>query len=91
MGVGNPKRDLDRLIERRYDLRDGEAMRDPAYAEGAGRYDSRRREKHREAWRSFHLRQAERIERAAAGLVEEHRRRAEELLGAWDRGEGVAS
>ena len=78
--MGVAEREMDRLIERRHDPRDGAEMLDPGYAGSARRYDARRREENREAWRSFHLLQAARIERTAASLAEGHRRKAEELL-----------
>ena len=84
------EREMDMLMERRHDPGDGAEMQDPGYIESVRRFNSRRREEQREAWRGWHLEQAERIERAAAGLVEEHRKIAEELLGstATNPGEG---
>jgi hypothetical protein len=43
------------------------------------RYNGARRQKNREAWRTFHLTQAEAIERTAASIAAEHRARAEAL------------
>ena len=72
--------ELDRLIERR--SRNGEVAPDelePGYLESVRRYNEERRRENIAAWHSFHLDQAERIERAAAALVASHRARAEAL------------
>lgn len=74
------EKELGRLIERRHDPRDGAEMEDPAYVASAERYHERLRRENREAWRAFYLEQAARIEKTAAELANEHRRRAGELL-----------
>ncbi|MDP9477425.1 MAG: hypothetical protein M3R38_17370, partial [Actinomycetota bacterium] len=74
--------ELDRLISRRaaQDRRPDPDEQEEIWKASVRRYHDARRSEHREAWRGWHLEQAARIERAAAALVEGHRRRAEELL-----------
>lgn len=88
MDTASAERELGRLIERRHDPRDGEAMRDPGYAASEARYHERLREENRAAWSGWHLEQAERLERTAAELASAHRRRAGELLGGEPPGGG---
>jgi hypothetical protein len=52
------------------------------------RYNEKRQQKNKEAWHTFHLSQAERIERTAAELAADHRARAEAL--AEEPEEGIA-
>ena len=62
------ERELDRLITKRHDPRDGDALLEPSYAESVRRYNSRREEENRSEWRNFHLK----LSRLHAGLSEEH-------------------
>ncbi|MDP9474546.1 MAG: hypothetical protein M3R38_02405 [Actinomycetota bacterium] len=73
--------ELDRLISRRalVDRRPDPEEIDAGYQESVRRWRESRRREARAAWHAYHLEQALRIERAAAALVEGHRRRAEEL------------
>ena len=50
------------------------------WAASERRYHDRRRQELRESWREYHEAQAQRFERLAAALVEEHRAKAEALL-----------
>lgn len=70
-------RELDRLITKRHDLRDGEAMLEPSYAASVRRYNARREEEHRSEWGNFH----EKMSRLHACLSEEHAQKAELLKG----------
>ncbi len=82
--------EIDRLISRRAseDRRPDPTELEPLYIESVRRYHDSRRREARVEWAAFHTAQAERIERAAAALVEGHRRRAEELLAGTSPGEG---
>ncbi len=82
--------EIDRLISRRAseDRRPDPTELEPSYVASVRRYNATRREERREAWRGWHLEQAARLERAAAALASEHRRRAEELLVDASPGEG---
>ncbi len=80
--------EIDRLISRRAseDRRPDPTELEPLYIESVRRYHASRRREARAAWHAYHLEQALRIERAAAALVEGHRRRAEQLLGGATEG-----
>lgn len=75
-------RELDRLITKRYDPHDGDALLEPTFAESIRRYNTRREEDNRSEWNSFH----EKMAWLHAWLSEEHRAKAEQLCEA-DRGE----
>ena len=51
------------------------------YAESVRRYYERWRERSRQLWHSYHLDQAERLERTAAELAASHRAKADALAG----------
>lgn len=70
---------LDAFIEKR--ARESEEVNriEAAWKESERRHRERRREENREAWRSFYLGQAERLERTAAELAANHRAKAAEL------------
>ena len=72
-------RELDRLITKRYDSCDGDALLEPSYAESVRRYNARQ-EEHRSEWGNFHAKMsqlhrwlADEHERQAARLVEDQR------------------
>jgi hypothetical protein len=75
--------ELDRLITKRHDPHDGDALLEPTYAESVRRYNARREEEHRSEWGNFH----EKMAQLHAWLSEEHAAKAQLLNGA-DRGEG---
>ena len=70
-------RELERLIVKRHDPRDGEAFLEPSYAENVSRYNARREQEHRSDWSNFHLK----MSRLHAWLSEEHAHKAELLKG----------
>ncbi len=72
---------LDALIDKRAKQGDSEREREAMYAESVRRYYERRRECNRQLWRSYHLDQAERLERTAAELAASHRAKADVLAG----------
>ena len=77
--------ELDRFVERRArEARDQERV-ETEWAKSERQHRERRRERNRELWCSWHLGQAERLERTAAELAASHRARAEALTG---EGEG---
>ena len=65
-------RELDRLITRRHDPRDGDALLEPTYAESVRRFNARREEENRSEWGNFH----EKMSRLHAWLSEEHAQKA---------------
>ncbi len=65
-------RELDRLITKRYDPHDGDALLEPSYAESVRRYNARREEENRSEWGNFHLK----MSRLHAWLSQEHAQRA---------------
>ncbi len=69
--------ELDRLITKRHDPRDGDALLEPSYAESVRCYNARREEEHRSEWGNFHLK----MSRLHAWLSEEHAHKAELLKG----------
>jgi hypothetical protein len=77
-------RELERLITKRHDPRDGEALLEPTYADTVRRYNARREEEHRSEWGNFH----ERMSKLHAWLSEEHAAKAAKLY-EEDRGEGA--
>jgi hypothetical protein len=77
--VDRADRELERLLERRYDPRDGEALLEPTYAESVRRYNAKLQAANREMWTQFHREQAERHHATLERLIQDHERRAEEL------------
>jgi hypothetical protein len=71
---------LDQFIERRAREALDASRTEELWAEGVRRHHARQREENAEAWRSYHLRQALRLEATAAELARGHRARAEALL-----------
>ncbi len=67
---------LDQFIERRAREARDASLVEVAWAESVRLYNGRRRETNREAWRAYHLEQAERLEATAAELARNHRARA---------------
>jgi hypothetical protein len=65
-------RELERLLERRHDHRDGDALLEPSYAESVRRYNARREEENRSEWGNFH----EKMAQLHAWLSEEHAQKA---------------
>ena len=73
---------LGALIDKRAKQQgDAERKREAMYDESVRRYYERRRECNRQLWRSYHLDQAERLERTAAELAASHRAKADALAG----------
>ena len=72
--------ELSRLIEKRHDPRDGEALLEPSYAESVRRYNAHREAENRRAWADYHRQQAERIRSLLSGLIASHEERALKLL-----------
>jgi hypothetical protein len=70
-------RELDRLITKRHDPRDGDALLEATYAESARRYNAQREEESRAEWGNFHKKMAQ----LHAWLSEEHAQKAELLKG----------
>jgi len=75
--------ELDRLITKRYDPRDGEALLEPTCADTVMRHDARRQEENRSERGSFH----EKMAQLHAWLNQEHAAKAAKLY-EEDRGEG---
>ncbi len=69
--------ELEKLITKRYDPRDGDVLLEPTYAESVRRYNARRAEEHRSEWGNFHLK----MSRLHAWLSEEHAQKAQLLKG----------
>jgi hypothetical protein len=65
-------RELERLIVKRHDPRDGDALLEPTYAASVRRYQRRREEENRSEWGNFHLK----MSRLHAWLFEEHAQKA---------------
>jgi hypothetical protein len=72
--------ELNYLTERRVRQRNEANSVAEAWAASERAFYERIQEEHRLEWHSFHLDQAERIERTAAELAESHRAKAQELL-----------
>lgn len=71
---------LDALIERRAEQNAAEGEREALWKESVRTHHEKRRRKYAAEWYGYHLDQAERLERTAAALAEEHRARAAALL-----------
>jgi hypothetical protein len=76
--------ELDRLLTKRHDPRDGEALLEATYAESVRRYNAERTSFHREQWIA-HYRNMERLHR---NLAAEHFARAERLEANGDNEKG---
>ena len=76
--------ELDRLITKRHDPRDGDALLEPSYAESVRRHQQRQEEENRAAWADYHRNQAVRMRALLMGLIERHEKLALEL----EEGEG---
>jgi hypothetical protein len=68
-------RELEKLITKRHDPRDGDALLEPSYAESARRYNARREEENRSEWGNFH----EKMSQLHSWLSEEHAAKAQRL------------
>jgi hypothetical protein len=75
--------ELDRLITKRHDPHDGDALLEPTYAESVRRYNARQQEEHRSEWGNFH----EKMAQLHRWLAEEHAQKAQQLC--EDPKEGV--
>ena len=73
-------RELDRLITKRHDPRDGGALLEPSYAESVRRYNARRREELDLERYEYHRGQAVRLRAVLESLIREHERNAEKYL-----------
>ena len=51
--------ELNRLLTRRHDPHDGDALLEPSYAASVRRFNARREEEHRSEWGNFHLKMAQ--------------------------------
>ncbi len=69
-------RELERLIVKRHDPRDGDALLEPTYAESVRRYNARHEEENRSEWGNFHAK----MSRLHRWLGDEHDRKAAELV-----------
>jgi hypothetical protein len=75
-------RELERMVERRSPNGQTDPDEQKAlYAESVRRYNARRREENRLAWREYHQGQAERLRRTVGPLIAFHEERAVELGG----------
>jgi hypothetical protein len=75
--------ELDRLVEKRHDLRvaeEGDRVAEEIWMDSERRYDARKRAENRAAWYGWHMDQAERHRRNLAALVDQHEAAAERLL-----------
>jgi hypothetical protein len=70
-------RELDRLLTKRHDPRDGDALLEPTYAESVRRFNAKVEEENRAQWGNFHTKMAQ----LHAWLSEEHAQKAELLKG----------
>jgi hypothetical protein len=68
-------RELERLITKRHDPRDGDALLEPSYAESVRRFNARQQEALREQWRAFHRD----MSRLHSQLADEHASKAAKL------------
>lgn len=82
LGAGRSQAEIDKFIERQ--SRKGEqdpGEREDLWKESVRRHNEARRRENTEAWRLYHLEQAERAERNGLEIAAEHRQRAEALAG----------
>ncbi len=73
--------ELSRLIEKRHDPRDGDALLEPAYAESVRRYNAKIQAALREEWSEYHRQHAARLRANLEALAAEHEARAQALKG----------
>lgn len=76
----NAEQQIDQFIEKRARQKADAKRIEEEWATSERRHREQRRERHRELWRSWHLGQAERLERTAAQLAASHRSKAEALV-----------
>ncbi len=69
------------LMDKRAKQNAAEREREVMYAESVRRYHERRRERNRQLRLTYHLDEAERLERTAAELAASHRAKADALAG----------
>ena len=67
--------ELERLITKRHDPRDGDALLEATYAESVRRYNGRRQEEKRSQWGQFHQHMAQ----LHRWLSQEHAQKAQQL------------
>ena len=72
--------ELDRLITKRYDPRDGDALLEPSYAESVRRYNGKVQAALREEWAEYHRCQARRMRTLLEALIARHEEQAQQLL-----------
>jgi hypothetical protein len=71
--------ELDRLITKRHDPHDGDALLEPSYADSVRRYNAQRDEENRSLWREHHQEQAARLRAALEDLIARHEAAAASL------------
>jgi hypothetical protein len=69
--------ELGRLITKRHDPRDGDALLEPTYAESVRRYNTRVQAELREQWAEYHRCQAHRMRTLLEALVARHEEQAQ--------------
>lgn len=85
-------RELERLVVKRHDPRDGDALLEPTYAASVRRYNAKVQAVLREQWAEWHREQAERHRATLECLIADHEQAAADLLelvedqGAGERG-----
>jgi hypothetical protein len=86
LDVANERADieLNKLITKRFDPHDGDALLEPGYIESVKHYNERRQEENRQAWAEYHRQQAQRFRTLLAGLIARHEERALKLLEGGD-------
>jgi hypothetical protein len=80
--------DLVRLIEKRSRREPDLDELEPSYVESVRRYNARRADEMRAAWREYHQGQAARHRAVLEELIAGHEEKARRLLADEDRGEG---
>ncbi len=70
-------RELEKLITKRHDPRDGDALLEPSYAESVRRYNARREEENCSEWGNFH----EKMAQLHAWLSADHAHKAQSMKG----------
>ena len=70
-------RELDRLITKRHDRRDGDALLEPSYAASVRRFNAKLREENLSQWTNYY----EKMSRLHALLAEENAKKAQALKG----------
>jgi len=79
VAVERAESEIDHFIQRRAREKADANRVEELFAESERRHQDKRRRENRDLWRSYHLDQAERLERTAASIAEEHRARAAAL------------